>query len=155
MTAGPASRASSPRISTPTAHLSSAELLQRPPWASSALLIRRAPACESHRERPRRSSPDPPLLLPLRSQHPLPPLGHLLPPIHTSPLLQTRLSGHDPSPASASLDFHPDYIVVTGSSRIGTAYHAILRDGSALTVKRLYGCLLSEKQFRDEMGRMA
>ncbi|ONK68607.1 uncharacterized protein A4U43_C05F13910 [Asparagus officinalis] len=54
----------------------------------------------------------------------------------------------------SSQDFHPDYIMVAGSSRIGTTYHAVLRDGSALTVKRLYGCLLLEKQFRAEMGRM-
>ncbi|XP_020249104.1 probable inactive receptor kinase At1g27190 [Asparagus officinalis] len=53
-----------------------------------------------------------------------------------------------------SQDFHPDYIVVVGSSGIGTAYHAVLRDGSALTVKRLYVCLLLEKQFRAEMGRI-
>ncbi|ONK62633.1 uncharacterized protein A4U43_C07F6200 [Asparagus officinalis] len=54
----------------------------------------------------------------------------------------------------SSQDFHPDYIVVAGSSRNGTAYHVVLRDGSTLTVKRLYGCLLLEKQFRAEMGRM-
>ncbi|ONK71359.1 uncharacterized protein A4U43_C04F7690 [Asparagus officinalis] len=54
----------------------------------------------------------------------------------------------------SSQDFHPDYIMVAGSSRIGMAYHAVLPDGSVLTVKRLYGCLLSEKQFRVEMRRM-
>ncbi|XP_020243644.1 probable inactive receptor kinase At1g27190 [Asparagus officinalis] len=53
-----------------------------------------------------------------------------------------------------SQDFHMDYIMVVESSRIGMTYHAVLRDGSALTVKRLYGCLLSEKQFRAEMGRI-
>ncbi|ONK68600.1 uncharacterized protein A4U43_C05F13820 [Asparagus officinalis] len=54
----------------------------------------------------------------------------------------------------SSQDFHLHYIVVAGSLRIGTTYHAVLCDGLALTVKRLYGCLLSEKQFRAEMGRM-
>jgi hypothetical protein len=34
--------------------------------------------------------------------------------------------------------FSTSHIVVAGSSRAGTAYRAVLRDGSALTVKRLH-----------------
>ncbi|KAJ3675438.1 hypothetical protein LUZ60_004480 [Juncus effusus] len=51
-------------------------------------------------------------------------------------------------------DFHPDHIVTAGSARTGTSYRAVLRDGSALTVKRLHSCHLSEKAFRSEMGRV-
>ncbi|KAG0489318.1 hypothetical protein HPP92_008129 [Vanilla planifolia] len=54
----------------------------------------------------------------------------------------------------ATGDFHSDHIVVAGSSRVGTAYKAVLPDGSALTVKRLNGCPLGEKQFRAEMSRI-
>ncbi|KAJ6824747.1 putative disease resistance proteinisoform X1 [Iris pallida] len=55
---------------------------------------------------------------------------------------------------TATRDFHPDFIVTAGSGRVGTSYEAVLPDGSALTVKRLHGCPLSEKQFRAEMGRI-
>lgn len=55
---------------------------------------------------------------------------------------------------AATHDFSTSHIVVAGSSRAGTAYRAVLRDGSALTVKRLHSCPLSEKAFRAEMGRM-
>ncbi|XP_072959997.1 probable inactive receptor kinase At1g27190 [Typha angustifolia] len=55
---------------------------------------------------------------------------------------------------AATRDFHPDHIVVAGSARLGTSYKAVLRDGSALTVKRLHSCPLSEKAFRSEMGRI-
>lgn len=53
----------------------------------------------------------------------------------------------------ATRNFHPDNIVTAGSSRAGTSYRAILRDGSDLTVKRLHSCPLSEKAFRSEMGQ--
>ncbi|KAG1331335.1 Inactive LRR receptor-like serine/threonine-protein kinase BIR2 [Cocos nucifera] len=55
---------------------------------------------------------------------------------------------------AATADFHPDHIVTAGSGRTGTSYKAVLPDGSALTVKRLHGCILPEKQFRAEMGRI-
>ncbi|KAM3387782.1 hypothetical protein ACQJBY_010558 [Aegilops geniculata] len=55
---------------------------------------------------------------------------------------------------AATQDFSTSHIVVAGSSRAGTAYRAVLRDGSALTVKRLHSCPLSEKAFRSEMGRI-
>jgi hypothetical protein len=55
---------------------------------------------------------------------------------------------------AATHDFSTSHIVVAGSSRAGTTYRAVLRDGSALTVKRLNSCPLSEKAFRAEMGRM-
>ncbi|ONM22583.1 Inactive LRR receptor-like serine/threonine-protein kinase BIR2 [Zea mays] len=55
---------------------------------------------------------------------------------------------------AATHDFSTSHIVVAGSSQAGIAYRAVLRDGSALTVKRLHSCPLSEKAFRAEMGRM-
>jgi hypothetical protein len=55
---------------------------------------------------------------------------------------------------AATQDFSSSHIVVAGSSRAGTAYRAVLRDGSALTVKRLHSCPLSEKAFRAEMCRI-
>uniref|UniRef100_A0A0D9W6F8 Protein kinase domain-containing protein n=1 Tax=Leersia perrieri TaxID=77586 RepID=A0A0D9W6F8_9ORYZ len=55
---------------------------------------------------------------------------------------------------AATQDFSTSHIVVAGSSRAGTAYRAVLRDGSALTVKRLHSCPLSEKAFRAEMSRV-
>ncbi|KAM0940610.1 putative transferase, protein kinase RLK-Pelle-LRR-Xa family [Dioscorea sansibarensis] len=55
---------------------------------------------------------------------------------------------------AATNGFHPNHIVTAGSSRIGTAYKAVLRDGSGLTVKRLHGCDLHEKPFRTEMNRL-
>ncbi|XP_042379486.1 inactive LRR receptor-like serine/threonine-protein kinase BIR2 [Zingiber officinale] len=52
---------------------------------------------------------------------------------------------------AATADFHRSNIIVAGSSRAGTAYKALLRDGSALTVKRLHSCTVPEKQFHAEM----
>ncbi|KAL1179607.1 hypothetical protein V6Z11_A03G171000 [Gossypium hirsutum] len=40
------------------------------------------------------------------------------------------------------------------STRTGVSYMAVLPDGSALTIKRLSTCKLSEKQFRSEMNRL-
>ncbi|KAI4382562.1 hypothetical protein MLD38_008512 [Melastoma candidum] len=40
------------------------------------------------------------------------------------------------------------------STRTGVSYKAVLADGSALVVKRLSACRLSEKQFRLEMNRL-
>lgn len=56
---------------------------------------------------------------------------------------------------SATRDFHREHIIIAGSERVGTAFKAVLPDGSALTVKRLHGCTLGEKQFRAEMGRIS
>ncbi|XP_016452374.2 inactive LRR receptor-like serine/threonine-protein kinase BIR2 [Nicotiana tabacum] len=43
---------------------------------------------------------------------------------------------------------------VINSTRTGTTFRAVLRDGSALAIKRLKTCKLSEKQFRMEMNRL-
>lgn len=43
---------------------------------------------------------------------------------------------------------------VINSTRTGTTYKAILRDGSALAIKRLSTCKMGEKQFRVEMNRL-
>lgn len=43
---------------------------------------------------------------------------------------------------------------VVFETRTGAAYKAVLRDGSALAVKRLNTCKLNEKQFRLEMNRL-
>ncbi|KAI5665587.1 hypothetical protein M9H77_15440 [Catharanthus roseus] len=43
---------------------------------------------------------------------------------------------------------------VVNSTRTGTTYKAILRDGSALAIKRLCTCKMGEKQFRVEMNRL-
>ncbi|XVE84964.1 hypothetical protein DITRI_Ditri17bG0054100 [Diplodiscus trichospermus] len=40
------------------------------------------------------------------------------------------------------------------STRTGVSYKAMLADGSALAIKRLSACKLSEKQFRSEMNRL-
>lgn len=40
------------------------------------------------------------------------------------------------------------------STRTGVSYKAMLPDGSALAIKRLSACQLSEKQFRSEMNRL-
>ncbi|KAI4328332.1 hypothetical protein L6164_020692 [Bauhinia variegata] len=52
----------------------------------------------------------------------------------------------------ATNSFHPENIVI--STRTGVSYKAVLRDGSALAVKRLTACKFSEKQFRSEMNRL-
>lgn len=56
---------------------------------------------------------------------------------------------------AATRDFNREYIVIAGSERVGTAFKAVLSDGSALTVKRLNCCSLGEKHFRAEMGRIS
>ncbi|OIT38435.1 PREDICTED: inactive LRR receptor-like serine/threonine-protein kinase BIR2 [Nicotiana attenuata] len=43
---------------------------------------------------------------------------------------------------------------VINSTRTGTTFRAVLRDSSALAIKRLKTCKLSEKQFRMEMNRL-
>ncbi|KAG9131416.1 hypothetical protein Leryth_021093 [Lithospermum erythrorhizon] len=47
-----------------------------------------------------------------------------------------------------------DYGNVVVSSRTGVSYRAVLQDGSALMVKRLSSCKMSDKQFRSEMNRL-
>ncbi|KAK9090570.1 hypothetical protein Sjap_023747 [Stephania japonica] len=53
---------------------------------------------------------------------------------------------------AATNDFCRDNVIV--STRIGTWYKAVLPDGSALSIKRLHTCWLSEKQFRSEMFKI-
>ncbi|KAF6153170.1 hypothetical protein GIB67_031124 [Kingdonia uniflora] len=53
---------------------------------------------------------------------------------------------------AATNNFDPRNIIV--STRTGASYKAILPDGSALAIKRLQACKLSEKQFRSEMIRL-
>ncbi|XP_052197043.1 inactive LRR receptor-like serine/threonine-protein kinase BIR2 [Diospyros lotus] len=53
---------------------------------------------------------------------------------------------------SATNNFNADNIII--STRTGTTYKAVLPDGSALAIKRLNTCELSEKQFRVEMNRL-
>ncbi|KAF7128877.1 hypothetical protein RHSIM_Rhsim10G0029200 [Rhododendron simsii] len=53
---------------------------------------------------------------------------------------------------AATNNFSVDNIII--STRTGTTYKAILPDGSALAIKRLNTCKLSEKQFRMEMNRL-
>lgn len=53
---------------------------------------------------------------------------------------------------AATNNFDPDNIIF--SSRTGTSYRAILADGSALAIKRLHTCKISEKQFCSEMNRL-
>ncbi|XP_058193283.1 probable inactive receptor kinase At1g27190 [Rhododendron vialii] len=48
--------------------------------------------------------------------------------------------------------FDSENIVV--AAKTGVSYKALLADGSALAIKRLSGCRLSEKQFRSEMNRL-
>ncbi|XP_039125647.1 probable inactive receptor kinase At1g27190 [Dioscorea cayenensis subsp. rotundata] len=79
------------------------------------------------------------------SQHRLAPVS-----LFQKPIVKVKLADL----MSATNDFRNDHIVVAGSSRTGTSYKAVLRDGSALTVKRLNGCVLPEKQFRAEMSRL-
>ncbi|CAN4079312.1 unnamed protein product [Withania somnifera] len=43
---------------------------------------------------------------------------------------------------------------VINSTRMGTTYNAVLRDGSALAIKQLNTCKLSERQFGVEMNRL-
>ncbi|KAI7993371.1 putative inactive receptor kinase [Camellia lanceoleosa] len=53
---------------------------------------------------------------------------------------------------AATNNFDSESISVT--TRTGVSYKAILQDGSALEIKRLSVCKLSEKQFRSEMNRL-
>lgn len=53
---------------------------------------------------------------------------------------------------AATNNFDPDNIIF--SSRTGTSYRALLPDGSALAIKRLHACKISEKQFCSEMNRL-
>lgn len=64
------------------------------------------------------------------------------------PIVKVKLS--DLLAATNSFDF--ENIVI--STRTGVSYKAVLRDGSALAIKRLSACKLSEKQFRGEMNRL-
>lgn len=52
----------------------------------------------------------------------------------------------------ATNSFDSQNIVI--STRTGVSYRATLFDGSALAIKRLSSCKLSEKQFRSEMNRL-
>ncbi|KAG5604263.1 hypothetical protein H5410_025755 [Solanum commersonii] len=52
----------------------------------------------------------------------------------------------------ATNSFASENIVI--STRTGISYRAMLIDGSALAIKRLSSCKLSEKQFRSEMNRL-
>ncbi|XAR51798.1 Non-specific serine/threonine protein kinase [Bertholletia excelsa] len=53
---------------------------------------------------------------------------------------------------AATNNFKAENIII--STRTGTTYRAVLSDGSALAIKRLNTCNLSEKQFRSEMNRL-
>ncbi|XP_019183339.1 PREDICTED: probable inactive receptor kinase At1g27190 [Ipomoea nil] len=53
---------------------------------------------------------------------------------------------------AATNNFSTENII--NSIRTGTAYKAILRDGSVLAIKRLNNCKMGEKQFRMEMHRL-
>lgn len=53
---------------------------------------------------------------------------------------------------AATNNFDPSNIIF--SNRTGTSYRAILPDGSALAIKRLHACKVSDKQFCSEMNRL-
>ncbi|ERN10693.1 hypothetical protein AMTRI_Chr10g3360 [Amborella trichopoda] len=53
---------------------------------------------------------------------------------------------------TATNDFDPGNVITSGKT--GTSYRAVLADGSALAIKRIHSCPLSEKQFRSEMNRL-
>ncbi|KAK8672586.1 hypothetical protein V6N13_110951 [Hibiscus sabdariffa] len=53
---------------------------------------------------------------------------------------------------AATNNFSAESVIV--STRTGTTYKAVLPDGSALAIKRLTSCRISEKQFRIEMNRL-
>ncbi|XP_031264413.1 probable inactive receptor kinase At1g27190 [Pistacia vera] len=53
---------------------------------------------------------------------------------------------------AATNSFNAENIII--STRTGVSYKAVLPDGSALAIKRLSACKLSEKQFRSEMNRL-
>ncbi|KAK8928870.1 putative inactive receptor kinase [Platanthera zijinensis] len=76
------------------------------------------------------------------SQHRLVPVS-----LFQKPIVKVKLSDL----LSATRNFHREHIVIAGSERVGTAFKAVLSDGSALTITRLHGCTLGEMQFRSEM----
>lgn len=53
---------------------------------------------------------------------------------------------------AATNNFNDQTIVI--ATRTGASYKAVLPDGSALAIKRLGTCNMSEKQFRSEMNRL-
>ncbi|KAL3526472.1 hypothetical protein ACH5RR_011128 [Cinchona calisaya] len=53
---------------------------------------------------------------------------------------------------AATTNFSAENVI--NSTRTGTTYKAVLRDGSALAIKRLSTCKMSERQFRLEMNRL-
>lgn len=53
---------------------------------------------------------------------------------------------------AATNSFSVENIII--STRTGVSYKAVLPDASALAIKRLSACKLSEKQFRSEMNRL-
>ncbi|KAK8627336.1 hypothetical protein V6N13_134949 [Hibiscus sabdariffa] len=53
---------------------------------------------------------------------------------------------------AATNNFDADNAII--STRTGVSYKAVLPDGSALAIKRLSACKLTEKQFRSEMNRL-
>ncbi|XP_059670247.1 probable inactive receptor kinase At1g27190 [Cornus florida] len=64
------------------------------------------------------------------------------------PLVKLKL-GHL---MAATNNFSAKYFI--GSTKTGTTYKAVLKDGSELAIKRLNACKLSEKKFRSEMNRL-
>nr|ACG30073.1 hypothetical protein [Zea mays] len=82
----------------------------------------------------------------------LPALCDWLPFLVTLDLSSNQLTGAIPAELANCRFLNS--LTLSGSSRAGTAYRAVLRDGSALTVKRLHSCPLSEKAFRAEMCRI-
>lgn len=53
---------------------------------------------------------------------------------------------------AATNNFNPESILIL--TRTGTTYKAVLPDGSALAIKRLNACKMSERQFRLEVTRL-
>ncbi|KAJ0973091.1 hypothetical protein J5N97_021050 [Dioscorea zingiberensis] len=116
--------------------------------AAVSLLIAFAVWRYYSKQRPSAASPEDGLLWANRlraSQHRLTPVS-----LFHKPIVKVKFSDL----MAASNGFHPNHIVIAGSSRTGTSYKAVLPDGSALSVKRLHGCDLPEKQFRSEMSRL-
>jgi serine/threonine protein kinase len=64
------------------------------------------------------------------------------------PIVKVRLADL----LAATNNFDSENTVI--STRTGVSYKAVLPDGSALAIKRLINCKLSEKQFRSEMNRL-
>ncbi|GMH15717.1 hypothetical protein Nepgr_017558 [Nepenthes gracilis] len=64
------------------------------------------------------------------------------------PLVKLRLADL----LAATNNFSQENVVI--SNQTGATYKAVLSDGSALAIKRLNTCKLSEKQFRGEMNRL-